>query len=418
MLDVPGVRLVLALGLLVRIPIFASSILLTLHVVSALGRSYQGAGLVAGCATVALAISGPWRGRLLDRLGLRRVVLPSLLITGVCWSIAPFMSYWPLLGLATLAGLFAVPVFPITRQALLVLVPDESRRAALSLDSVCVEMAYIIGPLLAVWLSTSWPTSWALLTLQLAGVGAGAVLWFLNPPLRSRPSDPQLGSAAATAACAVGASMAEPARAAGTIADPGAAAGSARWFTPRLFLVCAAAACTTFVVVGAEIAMIAAMRGFGAQSALGLVLAASGAGSLIGGLFYGAQGRAVPSLWLLGGLACINLPLAMASGPYSLTAFSFFAGLLCAPTITATVDEMARIVPERVRGEAMGWHGSFLTSGSAAGAPAIGAAIDIAGPAAGFLTAGGVGLALALGGGAFIHLRRRRLRKIRARLVA
>lgn len=395
MLEIPGVPLVLALGLLVRVPIFASSILLTLHVVSTLGHTYQGAGLLAGCATVALAVSGPWRGRLLDRLGLRRVVLPSLVIVGTCWSIAPFMSYWPLLALATLAGLFAVPVFPITRQALLAVVPAEKRRAALSLDSVCVELSYIIGPLLAVWLSLTWPTSWALLVLQLAGVAAGAVLWILDPPLRSAELTEQIRKQAASASSAT----------------------SSRWFTPRLLIVCLAASGTTFILVGSEIAMIAAMRGFGAQNGLGLVLAASGAGSLIGGLVYGAQGRAFPALGLLAALACINLPLAMAAGPLSLTALSFVAGLLCAPTITATVDELARIVPERVRGEAMGWHGSFLTSGSAAGAPVVGAAIDAAGPAAGFLTAGGVGLALALGGAALIRLRRLRLRKVRTRLI-
>ena len=67
-------RTALVLGTLVRAPVFASGVLLTVHVVTTLGRSYAAAGVLAAAATVAVAVSGPWRGRLLDRFGLRRVV--------------------------------------------------------------------------------------------------------------------------------------------------------------------------------------------------------------------------------------------------------------------------------------------------------------------------------------------------------
>ena len=78
-------RTALVLGALVRGPIFASGVLLTVHVVTSLGRTYAEAGFLAAAATVAIAVSGPWRGRLLDRLGLRRVVGPSLVVALVCW---------------------------------------------------------------------------------------------------------------------------------------------------------------------------------------------------------------------------------------------------------------------------------------------------------------------------------------------
>ena len=66
---------------------------------------------------------------------------------------------------------------------------------------------------------------------------------------------------------------------------------------------------------------------------------------------------------------------------WGLAAFGFLAGLLCAPTITASVDQASRLVPAAVRGEAMGWHGSFLTTGGALGAPIAGVAIDRGGAA-------------------------------------
>ena len=59
--------------------------------------------------------------------------------------------------------------------------------------------------------------------------------------------------------------------------------------------------------------------------------------------------------------------------------------------ITATAEGVAGCVPEQVRGEAMGWHGSALTIGSAIGAPLAGAAIDAIAPWAGFAVVGATG---------------------------
>jgi MFS family permease len=103
------VRRVLLLSLVIRIPMWAGNVIMTLHVVTHLHRSYGAAGLLTGVATIALAISAPWRGRLLDRVGLRRAVAPSLVVLAACWSVAPFVGYWPLLGFVGVAGLFVVP---------------------------------------------------------------------------------------------------------------------------------------------------------------------------------------------------------------------------------------------------------------------------------------------------------------------
>ena len=183
-LAIRDTRNALALGLLIRIPMFAGTVLLTLHVVTALGRSYGQAGLVTAAATVAIAVSGPWRGRLLDRLGLRRTVAPSLLVQLVCWSIAPWVDYAPLMALAALAGLFVVPTFSILRQVIIRSVPEHQRRTALSLDSAATELSFMAGPALGVWLATAWDTGWALFTVEMAAVLAGCVLWVANPAIK------------------------------------------------------------------------------------------------------------------------------------------------------------------------------------------------------------------------------------------
>src|SRR5665811_609125 len=127
-LSVPALRQALVLGVLVRIPIFAGGVILTLHVVQTLHRNYGAAGLVSAAATVCIAISGPWRGTLLDSKGLRRVVMPSLVVRAICWSIAPFASYLPRLLLAALGRLFIIPTFSISRLAVIAAVPESDRR--------------------------------------------------------------------------------------------------------------------------------------------------------------------------------------------------------------------------------------------------------------------------------------------------
>jgi MFS family permease len=168
------------------------------------------------------------------------------------------------------------------------------------------------------------------------------------------------------------------------------------WFRARFVAICLAAAATTVVLGGSDIGIVAALRGFDDQSSIGWVLAVWGFGSLVGGLVYGGLRHAISAFWLLGALALVTAPMALAGGTLSLAALSFVAGLLCAPTITATVDQVSRVVPASARGEAMGWHGSFMTGGLALGAPMAGFAIDQRGWQAGFLVVAVAGLLVAV----------------------
>jgi predicted MFS family arabinose efflux permease len=373
-------RLALLLGSFVRIPVFSAGVLLTVHVVSTLGRSYAAAGVLASVATVAVAISGPWRGRLLDRIGLRRVVLPSTVVALVCWSIAPWVDYLPLLVLAGVAGLFVIPSFSIIRQAVMAAVPSKERRTAISLDAAAVEVAFIVGPATTIWATAHWDTRWVLFAVQMLGVRGGVTLWPVDLPLRSEAED-----------------------------DAGAPHPSrASWFGLPFIAVCCAAACATFVLSGTDLGIVARMRELGAPTSIGIVLGVWGLGSLLGALVYGGLSRPISTFWLLGGLALVTLPMGLAHGIVSLSLLAFVAGLLCAPTITASVDQASRIVPASARGEAMGWHGSSLTLGGAMGAPFAGLAIDEVGAGGGFVAPAASGLVGAVLGASVAQTRRRR----------
>jgi len=377
-------RQALALGIMVRIPIFAGGVLLTLHVVQTLHRDYGAAGLVTAAATVCIAVSGPWRGKLLDTKGLRRVVLPSLVVTAICWSIAPFVDYLPLLILAALAGLFVVPTFSIIRQAVMAAVPESDRRTALSLDAVAVEVAFMVGPVVGIWAATIWPTSWVLFSIEMLGVLAGMGLWLADPVMHADPGESNQDD------------QPLPRKA---------------WFRPQFLAMCAAAAATTIILSGCDIAFVAALRQFDKVSLIGPVLAIWGVGSVIGGLVYGILHRSISAFLLLGGLALATIPISLAPSVWPLAALGFVAGLFCAPTITATVDQLSRVVPEAARGEAIGWHGSAMTAGSALGAPVAGLAIDQWGWTGGFVSVSLVGGAVAVvGAGATTTYRRSRRR--------
>jgi predicted MFS family arabinose efflux permease len=384
-LSVPAMRQALALGILVRIPIFAGGVLLTLHVVQTLHCNYGAAGLVTAAATMCVAVSGPWRGKLLDSKGLRRVVLPSLIVTAICWSIAPFVDYLPLLLLSALAGLFVVPTFAIIRQAVIVAVPESDRRTALSLDAVAVELAFMIGPIAGVWAATIWSTSWVLFGIEMLGVLAGFGLWLVDPALHADRREID----------AVEHEM----------------VSRKAWFRPQFLAMCAAAAATTIVLSGCDIAFVAALREFGKVYMIGPVLAIWGLGSVIGGLVYGILHRSVSAFLLLGGLSVATIPIALAPSVWPLAGLGLVAGVMCAPTITATVDQLSRVVPEAARGEAIGWHGSAMTAGSALGAPVAGLAIDHWGWGGGFVSVSLVGLTVSLlGAGAIATYRRSRRR--------
>jgi MFS family permease len=97
--DVLAIRGVVALnllGIVARIPHAATSVVITVHVVRELDRGYAVAGLVLAVWTLGSAFGSPWRGRAVDRLGLRRALVSSLIAETAVWCSAPWL---PLPGL-------------------------------------------------------------------------------------------------------------------------------------------------------------------------------------------------------------------------------------------------------------------------------------------------------------------------------
>lgn len=367
-LRVRTIRTTELVSLLARMPQYGFGVTLTLHVVTTLGMSYAAAGAVTAIYTVAAAIAAPWRGRLLDRQGMRRTLLPSLVIVPLVWGVAPFLPYWALLIACAVGGLFSLPLFSLVRQIVVANAPAGARRSALSLDSVIVELNFMIGPLAAVLAVTQFGTRPTLIALTILTTLGGWLLMILDPPLIG-PQDEAVEALPA------------PSR--------------REWLSAPVAGVFAAVLATGIVLSGTDVALIAALRDMEQPGAIGIIMTVWSAGSAVGGIVYGAWRRSIPVPLLLAGLAALTIPVAAATGVLSLGLIVAGAGLFCAPVISATVDELNGRVPESVRGEAMGWHGSALTAGSSLGPPVVGFILDTYGWRAGFFWTGVLGLVIA-----------------------
>ncbi|WCC79864.1 MFS transporter [Cutibacterium equinum] len=371
--DVIAIREVwatLLLSALIRIPIFSLGIVMSVHVVSSLHLDYVRAGAVTTVVTVATMVSGPWRGSMVDRKGLRRTMFPSLIITTATWGLSPWLGYFPLLVLCAIGSLWNYPIFTIPRQVLMAAVPTSRRRAALSLDSVSVEICYMIGPTVAIIAATTIGTQITITACGfIAAIGA-AGLMILNPattePSKVDPVPP-----------------ASDAPAVQTPHNP-----KTTWLSPTSASLLFTVIATGFCLGGIELTTVAAMRSMGHPGMIGWVLAASGFGSAIGGVMYGALPRGASTALLLVFLGAMTALPALSSGPGSAAILLFVGGIFCAPTITSSIDALTDLVPADSRGAIIGWQGSCLNGGTAMAAPLIGAIMDSHGWQWGFLVAG------------------------------
>jgi predicted MFS family arabinose efflux permease len=398
-LRAPGVLGLLFVGFIARGPVIAVSTVLTLHVVLTLHLDFAHAGLLVTALTVSTAVGAPWRGRAVDRLGLRRALLPAIVLGGGVWLVAPFLTYPGLVVAAVVGGVFGLPAFAVIRQALAVAVGSEHRRTTLALDSMSVELSFMTGPAVAVVAATQWSTRGVLVVVGAAQVLAGVAMWVLNPPVRSGSAGAPGAGAGEEAGSRQPDATQEPVEAAavgGAERRTGRHRVSAAWFTLPLLAVFVSAAGAALVLSASEVAVVAQLRHLQHLSFTGAVFVIWGVTSIVGGFVYGALHREVPPAVVLMLLSLLTLPIGLGTSSLQVALLVGLAGLLCAPALTATSTALTHLVAEESRGVAMGWQGTAMTAGSGLGAPLAGIAADRAGAGSGFVLAGLVGAALAL----------------------
>lgn len=165
--DLPRIRSMVGFSLLARLSTGAYAVPLVLLIQGATG-SYALAGGAEAANLIAGAVSGPARGRALDRFG-SRVVIPRVAVVraaalGAMWPVAHTGSAPAIIALAVLAG-FAAPALPtaMRRQWQQLLGREDPRlQQAYAFEVNAQVSVFVLGPLLA--------------AAGLTAIGAGATL--------------------------------------------------------------------------------------------------------------------------------------------------------------------------------------------------------------------------------------------------
>jgi MFS family permease len=365
------VRALLIAAFFARIPAMTAPLVLTLFVVRELDASYLQAGVVAAASTVGAGLGAPWRGRLIDRLGMRRAIIPSIVAVALLYPLAAITTS-PLV-LAPLAfgmGLFLIPIFSIVRLSLSVMVPPQQHRTAFAADSVIAEAGFIIGPAVGGVLVVQAGADVALALIGACEVVAGLIFYRLDPPTRSERGPADEADAPAVA--------------------------KTRWLSSQVLFLFLISSGTMIALVSTDLGIIAELDHLHHVGSVGVVFGAWGLSSLVGGLLYGAIDFSIRPTWLLLALGLTLIPVGIADSVWVLALCVMPTGFLCAPTMSAASEWIAKLVPEQRRGEAMGWQGTAFTLGGAAASPGVGAAIDGVGAWGGFVVGGSIATAIAL----------------------
>lgn len=367
-LRAPGTIPLYFAAFLARIPMMAVPLVLTLLVVEGLDGSYGQAGVVAAIETVGAGLGAPWRGRMIDALGVRRALIPSIAVLVIVYPLAAMATYAWLLPLAFIAGLFLAPVHSIVRVSLAANLPSSHHRSAFALDSVMAEASFIIGPAAAGALVVAASPQVALLAVGFTVAIGLLILWWLDPPTRSGDEAPA----------------------------PAPRGRRFEWVTRDLAFLFLISAGAMVALMSTDLGIIAVLRELDAVGLVGIVYLGWGLSSLVGGLIYGARPASIRPTHLLLAMGLLTMPVGIAHAPWTLALAAIPAGLLCAPIMTACSEYIAKLTDEARRGEAMGWQATAFTFGGALGAPVIGTAIDAWGAAAGFVVGGGIAVLIAL----------------------
>ena len=383
LLALPGARAPVVLSAAGSMPIGMFGLAILLLARDATG-SFAEAGRVVGAFSAANAFGAVAQGRLMDRLGQTRVLraaaaghLPAL--AGLVIAAGAGAQTW-VLALCALCGGATLPQVPAAMRSLWsALVEDPGQReTAYAMVSIVFEVAVVTAPaLVALIVALSSPQ---VAVLAAAALGAGAAVAFTATPAsrRWRGAPHEAGWL-------------------GPLGAPG---------MRTVFGVLIAFGTAVGIV---QVAVPAFADDRGSAAVGGVLLAALSAGSLVGGLVYGARpwpGSLPRRLGvLMVGVGAAFALLSVAGTEVALAALLVLAGLLFAPTTVVASTLLDTVAPSGTVTEAFTVLVMAIVVGTAIGNAVGGSIVDAASFETAVLWAG----VAALAGAGLTAVRRRTL---------
>jgi MFS family permease len=381
----PARRISVALiGACLSFGMVSLAILLTVR--EATGSSPQG-GYAAACFGLAAGVSAPFRGRLVDRRGMRRILplqasgYAAALVALDVVAVADGPS-WALLLLAALTGLSAPPLFASARSVWPHAVPPTLVRRGYAITSLIHDAGQVVGPALAGLLFVL--ADWTPQLVCAAGVVLAAVL---------------------------------------LVTGPDAAAAHARPVPmPKLFAsLTLLGLLVVSILLGAALGLVQVgvptiAADWGDDWLGGALLAAFALGSVIGALWFGSRTwhRSVLYRFLVSVLVCglLLAPVGLATSAAGMAPLLLVAGLAFGPA-TVSIFESLDVLAPGGGAEALTWVTTAELAGWAAGGALAGLLVVHVGAWAPFVLASVI-LVVPVGLGLALRRRvRRRLTKVR-----
>jgi MFS family permease len=365
-LRTPSVGRLLGSAIVGRMPTAMAGLAIVLLVREA-GGSYAVAGPVAGAYSVALALTSPLLGRLVDRVGQTRVLVgcaaASALSFGALAAAGRTASPALLAVLAALAGASIPPVGACMRALWSELLDHAGQlQAAFAVESTVQELIFVVGPPLVALLAAVFSPA--------AAVLGTAVLLLLG-----------VSVFAATPASRAWRPRRRAADWAGPLRSPGIRAVLA----------------TIVLLAGAfgtvEVTVVAGAEQLGSRTLAGPLLALWAVGSMVGGLAFGSRAsERGPERRMIGLLVLVVAGialLAVATGLAQLGAGMILAGLGIAPAIACLYLLVDRLAPAGTVTEAFTWVTTAFATGFAGGNALGGSLVHRVGIDRAFLVAAG-----------------------------
>ncbi|HVP00993.1 MAG TPA: MFS transporter [Solirubrobacteraceae bacterium] len=374
-LGTPGVPRLVVTALIARAPIAVNGLALVLFFRAQSG-SYAIAGAVAAFYALGAALVAPVMGRLVDRLGAPRVLVPLALahgallgaLVGLGLAGAPqTLDY----AVAVLAG-SAIPPAGSVLRALWPSLMDgrpEILTAAYALDAVLLEVAFVAGPLVVAVVATTLSPQ-AAVVASIVLVVTGTALFSANRAVRAyQPAQEHAD-------------------------DTGGRLGALR--SPGVRTIALMQLPIGFCIGAAEVAFPAFCEDvIGNRAAAGPLIALWSLGSAVGGLVYGAHGHRVSAdhafLRTAALLPLVTVPLALPSSFAAMVPLAILSGLAIAPIIASASQVVGQVAPQGALTEAYTWPTTALVGGVAFGNAASGAIVQSAGWREAFVAAAIVG---------------------------
>jgi MFS family permease len=356
-LRMPGVTTIVVATVVGRLPIGISSLAILLYVQEVSG-SFTDAGVCAGALALGSAAGAPLQGRLIDWRGERALLPLAILHAGgllLVWALGAAEAATAVLAVAAFgAGVAIPPVSSVLRSRWPLLLSErpELIPSAYALDSVLIELIFVVGPLLTTVIVATAGPQYAL-AVSAACVLGGTSLLLAGLHGRGRPEAPEAGSRRFGL---------------GALAAPG------------LRTLVMASLPVGFAFGTIEVVLPAFSAGEGHRELAGVLLAVWAAASGVSGLVYGARQPRSPLTSVHLRLACV-LPVATAAlfaatSPLTMALLVVIMGLPIAPLIASRNQLVERVAPRGTATEAFTWPLTALVAGLSLGAAVGGALVE------------------------------------------